>query len=130
MVPGPITKKEWENLCDGCGLCCEIKDTSGKLSGVACPVYDTKEKRCGDYSNRKTVFPSCIKLTPKNIYDPFVRAALPDSCAYIRWADDRPYEGYIPKGLLPFNIAHPDFQRRMKAAFEKECHKVKALDGN
>ncbi len=123
-----ITPEEWENLCDGCGLCCELKH--GKPTGISCPQYDNVNKQCGDYANRKTSHPSCIKLTPGNINDPLVRSALPDSCAYIRWADDRPYEGFVPKNLIPFQIAHPDFQRRMLEAFEEMSAYVKRLDGN
>ncbi len=79
-----MTEAEWESLCDGCGLCCQIRvedEESGEiaLSDAACRYLDLGTHRCGDYANRKRNVPDCVKVTPEKI----LRLTwLPHSCAY------------------------------------------------
>lgn len=79
-----MSPKEWEALCDGCGICClykiEDKD-SGEvhLTHVACRFLDEVTCVCKLYNNRKKVMPTCIKLTPDNVAS---LDWLPDTCAY------------------------------------------------
>lgn len=79
-----MSPEEWEALCDGCGLCCQIRvedEDSGEtaLSNVACRFLDLCSHHCSDYANRQRNVPDCVKVTPDN-----VRRLdwLPPTCAY------------------------------------------------
>lgn len=81
-----LTPKEWDALCDGCGLCCLLRnidsDAEGDfvvVYGVACELLDLSTARCGDYPNRARRIPGCRRLTPENV--PFYDW-LPQTCAY------------------------------------------------
>jgi uncharacterized cysteine cluster protein YcgN (CxxCxxCC family) len=84
-----MTSEEWESLCDGCGLCCQIRlqdeDTDEiVLSNAACDFLDLATCRCSDYVNRQKNVADCIQITPENV------AALdwlPHTCGYrLVWA--------------------------------------------
>ena len=79
-----MSDAEWESLCDGCGKCCliglEDEDTGEiHLTDVACKLFDGASCRCGDYANRKSKVPDCVKLTPENVTTLYW---LPKTCAY------------------------------------------------
>lgn len=79
-----MTKKEWESLCDGCGLCClnKIEDEdSGEYyyTNVACSLLDADSGRCMEYSGRTALKYDCLQLTAENIED---INWLPLTCAY------------------------------------------------
>lgn len=79
-----MTDAEWESLCDGCGLCCQIRvedEDTGEiaLSNVACRYLCLKTHRCTDYTNRQHNVPDCMKVTPENVYE---LNWLPITCAY------------------------------------------------
>ncbi len=79
-----MTPAEWESLCDGCGLCCQIRledEDSGEiaLSDAACRFLDLRTHRCKDYQNRQRNVPDCVKVTPANVAS---LTWLPHSCAY------------------------------------------------
>ena len=79
-----MTAAEWESICDGCGLCCQIRvedpDTGETaLSNVACRYLCLKTHQCSDYVNRFANVADCIKVTPQNVYD---LNWLPHSCGY------------------------------------------------
>jgi len=79
-----MTTQEWESLCDGCGLCCQIRvediDTGEiALSNVACRYLCLKTHECSDYKNRLANVPDCVKVTPENIYE---LDWLPHTCGY------------------------------------------------
>lgn len=79
-----MTHEEWESLCDGCGLCCQIRvqdvDTGEiALSNVTCRYLCLESHKCSDYAGRKKNVKDCIKVTPKNIYS---LDWLPHTCAY------------------------------------------------
>lgn len=79
-----MTAAEWESLCDGCGLCCQIRiedEDSGEiaLSDAACRLLDLCTHRCKDYANRQAKVPDCVKVTPENVH---ALTWLPHSCAY------------------------------------------------
>jgi len=81
-----MTVREWESLCDGCGLCCLIRFEDEETdeiipTRVHCKLFDAGACACGDYANRKAHVPDCIKLTPYNIDD---LMWMPPSCAYRR----------------------------------------------
>lgn len=93
--------KEWEDLCDGCGMCCEIGST-----GVACPFLDTMENRCTVYEERFQKAPWCSKVRPDNTLALHRRKVLPDSCAYVRHVKGQPALEEIPKArLIPYTLA-------------------------
>jgi len=57
-----MTAEEWESLCDGCGLCCQIRledEDSGEiaLSDVACRFLDLCTHQCKDNANRQENVP-------------------------------------------------------------------------
>lgn len=87
-----MTEEEWESLCDGCGLCCQLRLedwTTGKMSftNEACKLLCLKTHQCSDYENRHQKVSDCLKITPQNIYK---LRWLPDTCAYRLAAFDFP----------------------------------------
>ncbi len=79
-----MTEPEWESLCDGCGLCCQIRiedGTTGKmtLTNVACHLLCLNSHQCSDYVHRQAKVPDCVKITPGNVQG---LSWLPYSCAY------------------------------------------------
>jgi uncharacterized cysteine cluster protein YcgN (CxxCxxCC family) len=79
-----MTTPEWESLCDGCALCCcirlEDEDTHEMvLTNVSCSYLDHESCGCGDYKNRQTNVPDCVKLTPENLEQVYW---MPETCAY------------------------------------------------
>lgn len=79
-----MTAAEWESLCDGCGLCCQIRvedeDTHEMaLSNVACRYLCLKSHQCSDYANRQNNVPDCVKVTPENVAE---LNWLPQTCGY------------------------------------------------
>lgn len=79
-----MTAAEWESLCDGCALCCQVRVQdagSGEmaLTQAACRHLDHDTHRCGDYDNRQLNVPGCLKVTPENVYQ---LDWIPQTCAY------------------------------------------------
>jgi uncharacterized cysteine cluster protein YcgN (CxxCxxCC family) len=93
-----MSAREWESLCDGCGLCCLIRfedEDSGEIipTRVSCRLFDGDACGCKDYANRKAQVPDCIKLTPWNIED---LQWMPRSCAYRRLHEGKPLPVWHP----------------------------------
>ncbi len=91
-----MTEAEWESLCDGCGLCCQIRvedEDTGEVavSNVACRLLCLKTNRCSDYANRKARVPDCVKVTPDNVLS---LHWLPRTCAYRLAAFGKPLPGW------------------------------------
>ena len=79
-----MTDAEWESLCDGCGLCCQIRvedEDTGEiaLSNVACRYLCLNSHSCTDYANRQKNVPDCVKVTPQNVHE---LTWLPATCGY------------------------------------------------
>jgi uncharacterized cysteine cluster protein YcgN (CxxCxxCC family) len=79
-----MTAEEWESLCDGCGLCCQIRvedEDTGEiaLSNVACRLLCLGTHRCSDYGNRAARVADCVKITPENV---IALDWLPHTCGY------------------------------------------------
>lgn len=79
-----MTANEWEQLCDGCGLCCLTKlqdeDTDEIVyTRVVCRYSDLKTAACSDYKNRSINVPTCVSLTLERVAE---FDWLPDTCAY------------------------------------------------
>ena len=93
-----MTAAEWESLCDGCGLCCQIRvqdiDTDEiALSNVACRYLCLETHRCTDYQNRQKNVPDCVKVTPQNVHE---LNWLPHTCAYRLVAQGEPLPRWHP----------------------------------
>jgi len=93
-----MTEAEWESICDGCGLCCQIRvedEDSGEiaLSNVACWLLNLQTHKCGDYANRKKRVPDCVKITPKNVHQ---LTWLPHTCGYRLVAMGEPLPDWHP----------------------------------
>ncbi len=93
-----MTVREWESLCDGCGLCCLIRfedEETGEIipTRVHCKLFDNQACRCSDYANRKQHVPDCIKLTPYNIE---ALEWMPLSCAYRRLYEGKDLPAWHP----------------------------------
>lgn len=79
-----LSTKQWEALCDGCGLCClnkmeDIDTGEVYFSRVACALLEIKKSCCGDYANRAQKVADCLNL--REIAREDFRW-LPPSCAY------------------------------------------------
>jgi uncharacterized cysteine cluster protein YcgN (CxxCxxCC family) len=90
--------REWESLCDGCGLCCLVRfedEETGEVipTRVHCRLFDSAACSCSDYANRMQHVPECIKLTPHNIED---LEWMPPSCAYRRLHEGKPLPHWHP----------------------------------
>ena len=92
-----LTHEEWESLCDGCALCCRLKeeDEHGhvEFTAVACRLLDLDKCRCRDYKNRHEAVPGCTALTPDNIA---TLSWLPTSCAYRLLAEGHDLPAWHP----------------------------------
>ncbi|MDO9430018.1 MAG: YcgN family cysteine cluster protein [Pseudomonadota bacterium] len=93
-----MTPREWESLCDGCGLCCLIRfedEDTGEIipTRVHCRLFDSESCACSNYADRKRHVPDCIKLTPQNVD---TLKWMPLSCAYRRVNEGRGLADWHP----------------------------------
>lgn len=93
-----MTPREWESLCDGCGLCCLIRfedEDTGEIipTRVHCKLFDSESCACSNYADRKRHVPDCIKLTPQNVD---TLKWMPLSCAYRRVNEGRGLADWHP----------------------------------
>ncbi|KRB48946.1 MAG: YcgN family cysteine cluster protein [Pseudomonadota bacterium] len=93
-----MTPREWESLCDGCGLCCLIRfedEDTGEIipTRVHCRLFDSESCACSNYAQRKRHVPDCIKLTPQNVD---TLKWMPLSCAYRRVNEGRGLADWHP----------------------------------
>lgn len=93
-----MTKKQWESLCDGCGLCCmekfEDADTGAiYVTSVACQYLDLASCRCRVYETRTFINDVCVELTPEAVG---TYRWLPDTCGYRRVLEGRPLPEWHP----------------------------------
>ena len=87
-----MSHAEWEDVCDGCGLCCQIRledEDSGEitLTNAACRLLNLETLKCSDYVNRKLRVHDCIKITPDNVH---AMDWLPQTCGYRLVAQKKP----------------------------------------
>ena len=92
-----MTDREWELLCDGCGLCClhkfEDEETQAlEFTCVKCQHLDS-QRQCQVYSNRTEQVPDCLNIRdiPTDHY-----RWLPESCAYRRLNAGQPLPNWHP----------------------------------
>jgi uncharacterized protein len=79
-----MTTAEWESLCDGCGLCCQIRVEDEDTSEIALS---------SDYANRQKNVPDCVKVTPENVME---LTWLPHTCGYRLAAHGQPLANWHP----------------------------------
>lgn len=117
-----MTEQEWEDLCDGCGLCCRLPEPLPDGQFVACPGLDTTCNQCKFYTTRLSE-PSvaCLKVTPSNVKELYTMGVLPPTCGYVRHV----YKGW-PKlenppeaKLVAFELAPRGYRRRYQKALRK-----------
>lgn len=113
-----LSEQEFEDLCDGCGKCCEISD-----SGVACPGLDTETNRCTVYAARLTTH-VCTKLTPQNVKTLHQKRVLPDSCAYVRYyRGQEPLQRPVTSAVL---IPYAGMPKRFKRWYDRSNREFQA----
>lgn len=93
-----MTREQWESLCDGCGRCCIIKfedvDTHEILyTDAVCSLLDIETCRCGDYTHRSRLVPTCLVLTADLVKQ---LKWMPETCAYRRLAEGKRLEWWHP----------------------------------
>lgn len=93
-----MTTKEWESLCDGCARCCLLKleDEDNHdiyYTSVCCHLLDLEHCRCTHYSQRSTLVPDCVTLTPDNLHE---LAWMPSTCAYRLLHEGKPLPEWHP----------------------------------
>jgi len=107
-----MTEEEWEQLCDGCGLCCLNKIIDSKtneiyFTNVACDGLDRQTCLCKHYADRFNYQQDCIKLTKENVSQiPW----LPKTCAYYLLLHNKPLPEWHPlivghKNAMPKKLA-------------------------
>jgi len=93
-----MTEKQWEQLCDRCGLCCiyKIENQKGEffLTDVACKYLDIQSISCQSYLDRSKNQSLCKVLTPDNIEENL--SWLPETCAYRRRFKKLPLPDWHP----------------------------------
>jgi uncharacterized cysteine cluster protein YcgN (CxxCxxCC family) len=93
-----LSPAEWEALCDGCAKCClhklEDEDDGAVIyTRVRCRYLDENSCRCGDYTNRSTLVPDCIRLDAAGVQ---ALHWLPSTCAYRLRAQGEPLAEWHP----------------------------------
>lgn len=93
-----MTPAEWESLCDGCAICClyKLQDEETEevyYTDVACRLLDMKQCRCKAYTERTSLMPTCVLLTPELLER---ISWLPASCAYRRVKEGLDLEWWHP----------------------------------
>ena len=88
-----MNKKQWELICDRCGLCClnklQDEDTDEILyTKVSCKLMDIEKCQCFMYEKRKQLVKGCIKLTYDELKDN-AHKWLPETCGYKRLLNNK-----------------------------------------
>lgn len=93
-----MTPAEWESLCDGCAQCClmkveDIDSETVHYTDVVCRYLDIDKCRCTAYSERTSLVPDCVRLTPENLDQlPW----MPLTCAYRLLSEGTPLPDWHP----------------------------------
>jgi uncharacterized protein len=93
-----MTEAQWESICDGCCQCCANKlqdeDTDEIFkTNVVCRYLDCDNCQCTVYSQRQSLVPTCIKVTPDNAGE---LLWMPETCGYRRLAEGKPLPKWHP----------------------------------
>jgi len=79
-------RKNWDDLCDRCGLCCYSRSISCKGEVVvdfhsSCDFLDKETRLCKVFENRFNKYQYCSSV---NIFRALFHPLLPSTCAYVR----------------------------------------------
>lgn len=93
-----MTRAEWESLCDGCARCCLFKledEDTGEIyyTNVVCRLLDRHHCQCTRYTDRQTLVPTCLVLTPELVHS---LKWMPSTCAYRKLAEGKDLEWWHP----------------------------------
>jgi uncharacterized cysteine cluster protein YcgN (CxxCxxCC family) len=93
-----MTPHEWESICDGCAQCCllkieDVETNNVHYTDVVCRYLDTNKCRCTAYSERTTLVPDCVRLTPQNLEQ---LTWMPPTCAYRLLWEGKPLPEWHP----------------------------------
>jgi len=117
-----VTPDEWDALCDRCAKCCIIKNSS-----YACPSLNVKTKRCTKYATRVTS-ETCLPVMPGNVETLHARGVLPDSCAYVRHAQNKaPLEEIPEVPMVAYALAPLKFRRSYERERKRWLEAVNAM---
>lgn len=93
-----MTREEWESLCDGCARCCLFKledEDTGDIyyTNVVCRLLDRRNCHCTHYTDRQTLVPTCLVLTPELVH---TLRWMPSTCAYRKLLEGKDLEWWHP----------------------------------
>ncbi|MDQ6967025.1 MAG: YcgN family cysteine cluster protein [Mariprofundaceae bacterium] len=93
-----LNHEQWEQLCDGCGLCCMHKfedEDSGEMlyTDVACRLFESGSCRCMQYAQRSELVPECMQIRH---FVPAQFIWLPATCAYRLRHEGKPLLDWHP----------------------------------
>ena len=93
-----LDAREWESLCDGCGLCClhKLEDAdTGEIhyTDVACRLLDIEQCRCTQYARRHALVPDCVRLSTARLDE---LKWMPSTCAYRLRYEGKPLPQWHP----------------------------------
>lgn len=77
--------KIWEDLCNGCGLCCYEKEFNDEIIFInmnrPCEYLEVCSNRCTIYNKRLEINSDCKKV---NLFEALFNPYLPGTCGYVK----------------------------------------------
>ena len=126
-----MSPREWESLCDGCGLCClqKLEDKkTGRIdyTNVACYLLDIENCRCRSYADRAHLVKGCLQLTPAKVIE---YRWLPKTCAYRRLSQGKDLSWWHPLvSKDPESVHQACISARDRAISEEFIHPDDVID--
>ena len=126
-----MSPREWETLCDGCGLCCLQKFEDKKtgridFTNVACYLLDIERCRCRSYADRADLVKGCLQLTPEKVIE---YRWLPKTCAYRLLSQGKDLKWWHPLvSNNPESVHRAGISARERAISEEFVHPDEVVD--
>lgn len=104
-----LNQKEWDALCDGCGLCClqKLQDDETEeifYTQVSCQYLNIDTCQCKVYPRRFEYLPECLNLNMTTFESAL--PWLPPSCAYKLVYEGKPLADWHPLVSREKNTIH------------------------